>query len=1145
MDPLSPFYFKTVVGMDNRSDELDLNYRKVKLAQNCRFGDEPGSVNKRPPLAYYNSSEISGDGGVLGLYRFYFSGGVKMISVRDDKVYAGDDTTGTFSEIRSLSNSGRRMSFVTYNNLCIGGNGYDNQWCYDGSDDNLTWELGACKAKATTTGGSITKTNLVYTITYDSDAFVPGSVSNTVSSVSAENVTLTNVPLSPSGTGHRKVYRKDSSTSNTFRLVGTITDDATTTFTDSVADVSGEAQLPTVTDEMPKGNIMVIHKERLFIAGDPTEQNRAYYSEPFLPHYIQVNTELSYMDIAKDDGDQIMGLPIHMGTMICIKQNTMRKVYVSASSANVDPATWYADDVFAFSGSPAQWSILQTVYGIIYLGWDQWYIFDGSIPKPFIQEFSVKKILPSLYTSVVSYLNDGIFYASYADADTVASTNNRVVVYHMTVDQYAIDTISASCFTASTGADESGELYIGSSDSGYIYKAEEGDIWYRLSNKTNINAGTLSNVFVGGTENRPTMQIGSAVDPDPIPEGLCIFWDNPLEGPGTGWTEITSYSGRLVKVESTYGTLAGSAHTHSVTGTLLSVNPTSTGVGESGTAGDVGEHTHTFSATTSATDAYPRYFFMKVYSKNSSTVEYTFPIGSYILWDQTDSPDGWLNVTSLVDGHYLRFSDGTGDLLVKEASEHEHSAISGTSSTKSGGSSTTMSTDSTGAIQHPLPGTALDHTHSVTLTLLGKSMDTWELDYVSFNLIKKISEDSPWDGSLKYMYCLFASASAISNGWSDVTDYNGKYLKIASSVTTGSNSNGSHSHIFTETISGNSSIWGGGDDGTAYAAQHTHSLSITVGNTLPDPKSVSVRLVRKLVGTMVPYNDALTSAYTNGTYVSVPIQLSADTFGKMYFNLSLSGSDTFSVFFRTGSTRASVEDGLGVTVDHSNDKFTYASHGYTNGDRVWVSADAYPTGLSGSYLYYVVGVSGNDFQLSLTENGSAEEFSSAGTNVTTLKWDDALTASGSEIEADENIWFSYLIEFTADNTTSTNPTLYSADGFLLKFAYRRSGTIAESSVEFIYMTGMINHDEPMVDKIYKRIATEHVGDSGHLTVSWETENATNEFNIDLASYPKRWQSFFHDTAMGESISITFYKNDLYDLTLKEFKGFYTPQPMLV
>jgi uncharacterized phiE125 gp8 family phage protein len=68
------------------------------------------------------------------------------------------------------------------------------------------------------------------------------------------------------------------------------------------------------------------------------------------------------------------------------------------------------------------------------------------------------------------------------------------------------------------------------------------------------------------------------------------------------------------------------------------------------------------------------------------------------------------------------------------------------------------------------------------------------------------------------------------------------------------------------------------------------------------------------------------------------------------------------------------------TADSGTDTLTALNHTYANGDtvRLSVSGGALPTGLSTYTQYYVVGVSGDDLQLSATSGGAAVSFSTAG-----------------------------------------------------------------------------------------------------------------------------------------------------------------------
>ncbi|CAK0749075.1 hypothetical protein CCP3SC15_150019 [Gammaproteobacteria bacterium] len=1143
-DQLVPFYFKTAPGMDNHTDELDLNGQRVRLAQNCRFEEEPGGATKRPNLAYYNTSAMGTTGPMLGTYRFYSSAGAKQIGVRDSYVYVGDDATGVMTPIRTLSTSNLRMSFVTYNKLMIAGNGADNLFVYDGSTDNVTWELGSCKAVAGTSTG-ITRTAISYQveITTPTGSYVCGAISNEIASVTDKSINLSYIPLGPIGTTNRKIYRKSSETSG-YRLIDTLNNNTVTTYTDTTADASGGTQAPTVNDDMPKGNLLLIHRERLFVSGDPDEESNIYYSNPFLPHLIQQTTNLDYIAVAKDDGDKITGIKNFRGMLLCVKQNNIRPIGVSSALSNADPTSWYVEDPIAQIGSPAPWSIVETPFGVVFLGWDQWYVCDGGIPKAILPQFNCRNILPALYNNVVSYFNTGVLYAAYADKESAPQENNRIMCYDYLLDKFSIDTISANCFTSASGIDESSELYIGSSLGGWIYKAEEGDNFHRLSGKTQANSGTEYTTFVGGSESSPTLEIGEAVAATAIPENVCIFWMDEAASPGTGWTEITAAEGKFFYVStSAVGTTGGTAeHTHTFTASLDTSSASMGECGDGGVTSTRNQHSHNGgSGTTSSEAALPSNVRVRIFYKNALTTEYLFPVGAVVMWDQTDEPDGWLARSDL-DSCYI--VSALTDLIADKNPAHSHDLGSGTSS--SDGSAGDADIGTTPGGSHP----AAPHNH--TLTGKNASADTsgWDLDAITFRLIQKVGEESSWDGANKYCYCLYHSDVAIGgSGWTDVTSsFTGKYL-LAGAFPLTAVTRADYAHIHEhDTLDVAENIGYGAIGGyhNSSLLNHSHSGLVTTASTdLPNPPYYSFKLVKRILGQMSGYNAAVLTDYYYGLYESKAAQINAESIGIMYMNVSKLTGDTVTVYFRSGATQSAVETGISVSADAGTDVFTAAAHGLSDNDRVSVSASVLPTGIVNTRLYYVVTSALNTFQLSLTQGGSAVGFSTNGTTVVVKEWGYAMTASGDQMTVPADVWIQYLIEFVSVDTTSQVSKLYTSDGYLFKFSYRRAGTVAETAVEFIYDTGNLNFDEPMLDKIFKKIISEHSGTQGSLTVTWTTENATGSFTFDLATYPKRWQSFFQSNAMGSTIAIRFYKNDLYPITLKEFKGLLSPQPMLI
>lgn len=1133
--PVDQFYYKTINGMNNKVEDLELGDKAVSIAQNCRFEADPGACSKRPAVAYYNTSSI-GTGGIVGLYRYYTKGGtIKSVAAHGTGIYVGDDSVGTWTLIRTLGTSGYRPSFVTYNDLLIGSNGQDNPWVYDGSSDNVTWELGSCKAVIKSGAGSISRTSISYAVTIDADAYVCGAISNEIASVTNQDINLTNIPLGPSGTTNRKIYRKSSETSSTYKLIATLANNTATTYTDTTADASGAAAMPSVTDDMPTGNILLLHRERLFISGNSNNPNRIYYSNPYLPGYIQQTVGLDYMDVAKDDGDEIVGLNIQQGIMICIKKQTIRKLFVAAASSGAAPESWYSQDPDVFTGCPAQWSITQTPYGIIFLGWDNWYLYDGSNIKAIIPQFDTTEILPARYKDVVAHWSKNLFYAAYTDRVAARQYNDRVMVYNFNRDAWGYDTLNVNAFSSHTGDDETGDLLYGDSKNGYVYKAEESDYWYRLTNKTQVNNGTKSTTFVGGTESEPYIEIGSTTSATAIPNDICILWDNEVNNPGAGWTEVDS-DGNFIYISGTAGTLAGSsAHTHTITGTLATDAGTIQNCGDGGPGCTNVHHTHTFSATSDSTSPTPTYVSFRVFKKNNSTTEYVFPEGAIVMWDQTTAPDGWIIDQGIVGG-YVRI--GSTSLGIKTSGNHLHSF-----SATSGIPVPNGAIDSDTATTHSNES----HTHTITSGTTNNNDDSaWELDRVEFIFIKKVGEESTWDGTLKYVYALYASAGT-PTGWTEVTTYNSKYLKIGTSVTIGSASGAAHTH----TMDGGTSDADSGTVGTGgYHHQgmleHTHPYTGTVASgTSANPAYLSFRLFKKVLAQMLDYNAALTVHASYGIWTSPGMQLNPTTLKNIFWNSTKGTSDTITFFMRTGATQSAVEDGTACTPDHTTEKFGATSHGMSNGDRVVINASVLPTGIVDTYAYYVVNKADNDFQVSLTSGGSAVTFSSNGTTVTWKKWTGAYTASSAIITNTANIWIQYMIALTAVDTTVSNPKVYMADGFVVKFNYTKLGTVAETSVEWIYDIGWRNLDAPMVDKILKKIVLYHSGTDGSFKIYWETENSTGEFEIALGSYPSRWNSFFPSNAMGKIIKLKFYKNDLNDFMLKELQAAFTAEPILI
>ena len=1063
-ESVEQFYIKDLPGMNNQTETLDLKGQWVEKALNCRFEPKLGAIDKRSAVSYYNST-TTGSEAVTGLRRFYTSTGTtKWVMTTGTSCYVGTDATGTWTSIRDDLTTGKRMSYETYKDLLICSNGYDAIFCYDGSSDNVTWELGSCKAVLGASGGSLDASSTYsYKITFDDDAVVNGAVSNTVTTDGTyKRVSLTNIPLGPVGTTNRKIYRTEGNGSS-YYLIDTISDNTTTTYTDNAADTT-TTPYPAVTDSMPVGSILKVHRERLFISGDPTYPNKIYYSNVYLPHYIQQTSNLDYMEISPDDGDEISGIPIQLGTMLCIKKNTVRKLHITSPTSGADPTTWYADDPVAFTGSPAPWSITQTPYGVVFLGWGHWYLYDGAQLSQIIKEFDTSEILPATYSDTVGFYHNGIFLAAYADNTIASQHHNRIMRYNflrkkLSIDFWTSSTLTgANCFAAKTGDDETGDLFFGDSQLGYVVKARDAEIAYRLRTKSECIAGTTSDTFVGGTENAPYIEIGAVQAASAIPDNICIFWDSLENSPGSGWVELTNIDDKFL---------------------LISTAAVGT------TAGDVG-----VSSTTLSTYTISKY--RMFYSSGVTDTE--FPDGSIVIWDQSTPPTGW---SALGETNFLQVND-------------------------------TDLTDSTFAYGED------------SETGAGGNID----NKLEVMLIKKVGEADSWDGVDKYVYALWYSDGATSNGWDDVTsEYDGYFLKGKASGAPSKTLGGDTTYASNYALMGaHNETWSasGGTDPTTYTSSFTGDFAnaydgsnatfrelylkhtgdgfidgnLTHTHTWTTPRHVDTvnwKTGLSSAGGNYKENDFTTYIYiqTNGSWTLID----SDT-----FNTPGAGSCEWYSETWTDSSSTGWDNVTGLRVVMDGYAYSYEEDDWYRAQeiklRVYnISVGGYMDSVSFRIAKKILGKmkdynAANETQYtsgtwtSPSQQINAEELGklfwnediddTVNDNITfqtrtgatktaceAASWDTAVSdPNGSDFVSSANVWIQYRINFTAADTRTTNPKVYFTNAYVVKYTYSVGAVSAESSVNFLYEVGFRNFDKPFLDKFFKLIGTVHEGSFG-------------------------------------------------------------------
>jgi hypothetical protein len=105
-----------------------------------------------------------------------------------------------------------------------------------------------------------------------------------------------------------------------------------------------------------------------------------------------------------------------------------------------------------------------------------------------------------------------------------------------------------------------------------------------------------------------------------------------------------------------------------------------------------------------------------------------------------------------------------------------------------------------------------------------------------------------------------------------------------------------------------------------------------------------------------------------------------------------------------------------VTGVAATDLLTKAGHGLANGDLVVLRSLTGGAGLANEIPYYIVGVSGNDFQLSALSGGAALDFTTAITSVSVVKLTEI--SGGSPAYARKSIAWSAAALGVLDDSTN-------------------------------------------------------------------------------------------------------------------------------
>ncbi len=544
-------------------------------ARNLRSNTLFGGLNKRTKMLQYGSV---GAYPVKTLFRYYKSDATKhLIATGSTFMLVGNDTTGAFQTIRDELSSGKRWQCGTYKDNAICTNGTDRPQKYDGatqitadtdesrSDGILTTDLGAPFAELNTGTDLDASSWYQYKIAYHdgSTYFWSDARSNPLlTGASVYNITLTDIPPGPFGTDIRVVYRTVGNASRaaveadtSFYRVATISDNTTTTFDDTVGDAAllGDSAPTWSTASAgtevtpPLGKYLTIHKERLWMGNITGGKSDIYWSNSFLPDYFK--TGVDFDQIRPDDGDEITGLHVQLGLLHIFKTNTIQKYKTDNTSSTL----WAATDPFSFIGCPAPFTIKAAPIGLIYLGRDGLYVFNGERTELIsdVVTDQIRDISQSDVEDTVGVFFDNEYQLAYTSDASGASQNDSVLLFNVVRNAYVIDDKSVDSFVVLDSGTDLGTVYSGSSlTDGNVFIHDQIPSQWIHRYKSDLDAGTTDNTVVFGTEDIPFLEMAHGVTIDnTIFAGITIdsFTPNTATidrkvSPGYWYSQVTKIS---------------------------------------------------------------------------------------------------------------------------------------------------------------------------------------------------------------------------------------------------------------------------------------------------------------------------------------------------------------------------------------------------------------------------------------------------------------------------------------------------------------------------------------------------------------------------------------------------------------------------
>ena len=376
-----------------------------------------GQLEARPSYSALYAIDVDPDSNINGLTRYdsslyasskaYCPGGQAFFNY----MYYREDTGTGWANISHLMGNARPR-FANYNGFTfvVDGEGLKRAFL---NERAYNWGIQNPTIAPTLTVGAVGEPSAdpyycyvtFYVIFPNGHAYETGtSPANTIT-VTDQKIEWSNIPICPYEGGglviHRRLYR---TVSGLAYLAATITDNYKKTFSDNVTDATLQSStlLPDTQSFPPPNDCtdIAVYLQRIFLVKD----EYLYWTEAYKP-FSWLSTSSA---VVTTTGENLVACEVWGDQLYLATASRWRKLQ------GTDPDTWALKNTFSDSGVVNRYTLKKTKYGMLSLGYDGIYMFDGTISKNITEKYLGTKLFTDLEDLSVCYsYYDGRHYKFY------------------------------------------------------------------------------------------------------------------------------------------------------------------------------------------------------------------------------------------------------------------------------------------------------------------------------------------------------------------------------------------------------------------------------------------------------------------------------------------------------------------------------------------------------------------------------------------------------------------------------------------------------------------------------------------------------------------------------------------------------------